>query len=241
MTKRNITDTERQYYSKQQRLIKSASKDFIASAPCLFSNRINIQTLITRYELYKLILEVPGDIIECGVYQGNSLLWMAHLSVIFEPFAINRRIHGFDTFEGFTSIDSAEDPSDISESNFSDTDYQVIKESLDLLDELRPVNRIPRFNLVKGDICQTIPTFMKENQWMTCAMLILDTDLYAPTKVALESVVPAMPKGGVVVFDEYNYQNFPGETKALREFADMNDFQMKRFGYESCLAYFVID
>jgi hypothetical protein len=241
MTGRNITDSEKEYYSNQKSLINSCSKEFISSAPCLFSNRISVQSLITRYELYKLILDVPGDIIECGVYQGNSLLWLAHLSVILEPFAINRRIHGFDTFEGFASIDSTNDPKDVGSHNFSDTDFETIKKSLELIDLLRPVNKIPRFNLVKGDICETLPSFIEENSWMTCAMLILDTDLYAPTKVALEKVVPIMPKGAVVVFDEYNYQNFPGETKALKEFINMNKVMVKRFRHESCLAYFTIE
>ena len=53
-------------------------------------------------------------------------------------------------------------------------------------------------------------------------MLILDTDLYEPTKVALKYFLPLMPKGGIVVLDEVCYRNFAGETQALKEVLDLN-------------------
>ena len=240
MTKRNLTDQERFFNETRSELISRTPREFIANAPSVFSTRVGVQSLVTRYELYKLILDVPGDIIECGVYQGNSFTWLANLSVILEPFAINRRIIGFDTFEGFASIDSSADPADISSDNFADTNYEIISKSLENLDAVRPVNGVNRFELVKGDIVTSLPKYVDEHPWMTCAMLILDTDLYRPTLTALKTVLPIMPKGAVVVFDEYNYQNFPGETQAVRELLDLNKLQVKKFSYESCTAYAVI-
>ena len=240
MTKRNLTDQERVFNETRSELINRTPKEFIANSPSVFSTRVGVQSLVTRYELYKLILDVPGDIIECGVYQGNSFTWLANLSVILEPFAINRRIIGFDTFEGFSSIDSSADPADVSSDNFADTSYEIISRSLENLDTVRPVNKVNRFELVKGDIVTSLPKYVDEHPWMTCAMLILDTDLYRPTLTALKTILPIMPKGAVVVFDEYNYQNFPGETQAVRELLDLNKLQVKKFSYESCTAYAVI-
>ena len=240
MTKRNLTDQERVFDKTRSELINRTPKEFIANSPSVFNTRVGVQSLVTRYELYKLVLDVPGDIIECGVYQGNSFTWLANLSVILEPFAINRRIIGFDTFEGFSSIDSSADPADVSSDNFADTSYEIISRSLENLDTVRPVNKVNRFELVKGDIVTSLPKYVDEHPWMTCAMLILDTDLYRPTLTALSTVLPIMPKGAVVVFDEYNYQNFPGETQAVRELLDLNKLQVKKFSYESCTAYAVI-
>lgn len=240
MTKRNLTDQERVFNKTRSELINRTPKEFIANSPSVFNTRVGVQSLVTRYELYKLVLDVPGDIIECGVYQGNSFTWLANLSVILEPFAINRRIIGFDTFEGFSSIDSSADPADVSSDNFADTSYEIISRSLENLDTVRPVNKVNRFELVKGDIVTSLPKYVDEHPWMTCAMLILDTDLYRPTLTALSTVLPIMPKGAVVVFDEYNYQNFPGETQAVRELLDLNKLQVKKFSYESCTAYAII-
>ena len=240
MTNRNLTDQEKNFNESRSELINRAPKEFIANSPSVFSSRVGVQSLITRYELYKLILDVPGDIIECGVYQGNSFNWLANLSVILEPFAINRRIIGFDTFEGFASIDSSADPVDVSSDDFADTNYEIISKSLQNLDAVRPVNKVNRFELVKGDIVTSLPKYVGEHPWMTCAMLILDTDLYRPTLTALKTILPIMPKGAVVVFDEYNYQNFPGETQAVRELLDLNKLHVKKFSYESCTAYAII-
>lgn len=240
MTKRNITADEFQYYEQINELVNSSPRDLLATAPALFSNRVAVQTLITRYELYKMVLDIPGDIVECGVYQGNSFLWLAHLSVILEPFAINRRFIGFDTFEGFASIDDNNDPKDISSKNFSDTSYTIIEKALKAVDTVRPVNKITRFELVKGDITVTVPNYIKENPAFTCAMLILDSDLYKPTLTALENILPHMPKGSLVVLDEYNYENFRGETQALKDFRAIGNFKLKRFRHDSCLAYFEV-
>ena len=240
MTKRNLTDKELAFDAARDDLIKQSTKEFVANSPSVFSTRVGVQSLITRYELYKMVLNVPGDIIECGVYQGNSFLWLANLSVILEPYAINRRFIGFDTFEGFSSIDDSADPKDISSQHFSDTNYQIIIKSLENLDALRPVNKVRRFELVKGDIVTTLPQYVTKHPWMTCAMLILDSDLYKPTMTALKTVLPIMPKGSVIVFDEYNYQNFPGETQAVRELFDLNKLEVRKFNYESCTAYAVI-
>ena len=240
MTKRNLTSEEFNYNEIINNLISSSSKNLLASAPNLFSNRVAVQSLITRYELYKMVLDIPGDIVECGVYQGNSFLWLAHLSIILEPYAINRRFIGFDTFEGFASIDNNKDPKDVSSANFSDTSLDSIEKSLRAIDIVRPVNKINRFELVKGDITETVPKYLKENPAFTCAMLILDTDLYMPTLTALKNFLPNMPKGSIVVLDEYNYQNFKGETQALKDYQAIGNFKLKRFRYDSCLAYFEI-
>ena len=68
--------------------------------------------------LFKKILNISGSIIECGVANGNSLMLYAYMSELLEPFAINRKIVGFDTFEGFRSISSDKDPKDISNKDF---------------------------------------------------------------------------------------------------------------------------
>ncbi len=240
MTKRNLTDQEQIFNDSRSELIRESPKEFIANSPSVFATRVGVQSLVTRYELYKMVLDIPGDIIECGVYQGNSFMWLANLSVIFEPFSINRRIIGFDTFEGFASIDGKADPRDVSSRDFSDTNIEIISRSIENLNSVRPVNRVNRFELVKGDIVSSLPKYVSEHPWMTCAMLILDTDLYRSTLTALKTVLPIMPKGAVVVFDEYNYQNFPGEAQAIREFFVLNNLKVRKFPYESCTAFAVV-
>jgi hypothetical protein len=238
MTKRRVTGPEAEYNEKRANLLKRVDSQYVADAPFVFANRIAVTAALSRIELFKMVQDIPGAIIECGVYKGNSLMLYMQLSMILEPYAINRSIIGFDTFEGFASIDAKEDPADINETMFSDTDESIIQEMIDANDLVRPVNRIPRCEIIKGDIMETVPAFPKTRPDLVVAMLILDTDLYSSTKVALETFLPYMPKGAIVVLDEVAYRNFPGETSALREVLDLNKVELKRLPFDSCVGYF---
>lgn len=240
MTKRRLTGPEAEYNEKRANVLKRVDSQYVADAPFVFANRIAVTAALSRIELFKMVQDIPGAIIECGVYKGNSLMLYMQLSMILEPYAINRSIIGFDTFSGFASIDSEEDPSDINETMFSDTDESLIQDMIDANDLVRPVNRIPRCEIIKGDIMETVPAFPKTRPDLVVAMLILDTDLYSSTKVALETFLPYMPKGAIVVLDEVAYRNFPGETSALREVLDLNKVELKRLPFDSCVGYFRI-
>ncbi|HTX59220.1 MAG TPA: TylF/MycF/NovP-related O-methyltransferase [Verrucomicrobiae bacterium] len=238
MTKRRITEQEQRYYDELSQLTASCPPDYVAEAPFLFANRIQVTQLLSRIELFKMVMDVPGAIVECGVYRGNALMLYLHLSIALEPYAINRSLFGFDTFEGFRSIDAAADPNDVDETTFSKTNAAVLRRAIEINDLVRPVNRIPRCEIVQGDIVETVPAFVASRPELCVAMLVLDTDLYQPTKTALEHFLPRMPRGGVVVLDEACYRNFPGETQALREVLDLNRVELKRLPFDTCTAYF---
>ena len=87
------------------------------------------------------------------------------------------------------------------------------------MDEDRHLKHRPRIELIKGDVCTTIPDFVKtKGQGLRIALLNLDVDLYAPTKVALEQLVPHMAPGGIIVLDEYAVDTFGGESQAVDEY-----------------------
>jgi hypothetical protein len=65
----------------------------------LYTRRINITRFLAHYELYKLIQDVPGSIVECGVYQGNSFFSFHKFLEIFHPGDRIRHVIGFDDFK----------------------------------------------------------------------------------------------------------------------------------------------
>lgn len=240
MTKRRQTVEEQRFDEIRKEVLGKVPASYVADAPFVFADRVTTTGSLVRIELFKKVMTIPGAIIECGVYRGNSLMLYMHLSSILEPYAINRSIIGFDTFEGFRSIDPKNDPGDISTQMFSDTTEELIEKMIEANDLVRPVNRIPRCEVVKGDIVKTAPEFVKSRPDLVVAMLILDTDLYAPTKVALETFLPLMPKGGIVVLDEVAYRNFAGETVALKEVVNLNTVALKRLPFAPTVGYFEV-
>jgi hypothetical protein len=72
------------------------------------------------------------------------------------------------------------------------------------------------------------------------SLLYLDVDLYEPTKVALETFVPRMPRGAVIVFDELNAQMFSGETLAVNDVIGLQNLRIERFPFDSYVSYCVL-
>ena len=179
-----------------------------------------IARFLTHYELFKMQLNVKVSIIDCGVFHGGSLLTWARLSVIFEPFNYHRKVIGFDSFEGFPSIDNVDSGNKSAKVGGLSPNYNILNELEGVIknfDLLRPTGDIEKIDLVKGDALQTIPKFVNDNKWLVCSLLYLDFDLFKPTMCALENIVPRMPKGSIIAFDDLNWKSFPGETIATLE------------------------
>src|SRR5580658_1069978 len=115
------TNNEKDYHKQRAEVVETVPRMTLADAPFLFATRPTVTEMIVRLQLFNMVRDVSGAIVECGVAQGNNLMLFSHASSILEPYAINRRIIGFDTFEGFRSLGGKADPDDISEADFSNT------------------------------------------------------------------------------------------------------------------------
>lgn len=166
---------------------------------------------ITHYELYKKIVNLPGDVIELGVFKGTSLIRFATYRELLEN-VNSRKIIGFDTFDEFP------------QTNFED-DIELRQNFIDIagvglnIDELKSsfeYKGIKNVDLIKGDIVKMLPNYVSQNPQLKISLLHIDTDIYEPAKVALESLYDKVISGGIIIFD--NYASFPGETKAVDDF-----------------------
>ena len=80
-----------------------ATEDKLVNFP-RFVNRRDVATFLNRYEIFKKVVNVHGAIVECGVNLGAGLFSWLHFSSILEPYNSSRYIVGFDTFDGFQSL-----------------------------------------------------------------------------------------------------------------------------------------
>ena len=179
-------------------------------------NRPALARFIVRYELFKKTLGVQGSVVECGVHNGAGLFTFAHLSALLEPLNHRRKIIGFDTFAGFPSISESDTGSGESHvGGYLGASKEEILQAVELFDASRPLSAIPKIHLVQGDFMETGPQFLEANQHLIVSLLYLDFDLREPTARALELFVPRMPAGSILVFDEVNVGEWPGETLGL--------------------------
>lgn len=210
----------------------------------LFINRQNLSRIIFMNELYKKILDVHGVVIEFGVRWGQNLSLFESFRGMYEPYNYNREIIGFDTFEGFKSVDKL----DGSEEIIKEGSYSVTKNYEDYLDKIlyyheseSPISHLKKYKLIKGDATKTIHEYLEKNPQVIIAFAYFDFDIYKPTKECLQAILPHLTKGSVIGFDELNYNKFPGETIALQEVLGINKYKIRRIDISPLQSYIVID
>lgn len=160
---------------------------------------------------------IPGDIVECGVWRGGSMmlsaLTLTHLK------DESRDLYLFDTYTGMpiptqkdvshdgilAQVQMDEDP--------RKSDVGCLAELSDVKNNLYstgyPRNRI---HFIEGRVEDTIPASAPAQ----IALLRLDTDWYESTKHELEQLYPRLAKGGIMIIDDYGH--WQGARKAVDEY-----------------------
>ncbi len=182
-------------------------------------------------ELYEQILDVPGVIMEFGTWWGQNLIVYENLRSIYEPFNYDRRIVGFDTFKGYENISNKDKKSEI----IKEGGYTVSENYDDYLRDL--LNYHERENvlfyenkhtIVKGDATITLENFLNKNPHTIVALAYFDMALYEPTKKCLELLERHLFNGSVVMLDELNAPDLPGETLALMDTWGLKKYSLKK-------------
>ena len=181
-----------------------------------------------------MIKEVPGEIIECGVFKGASYLRFSMFREIFgNPYS--KKIIGFDTFGKFPETSYHEDKKARTQFIDSAGSDSISKEQLLKILEYKKLNR--HLDLIEGDITQTIPAYVKANPELKISLLNLDTDIYEPAVTILENLYPKITKGGILMLDDYG--THPGETKAVDEFFQDKNIEIKKFSFAMTPCYII--
>jgi len=209
----------------------------------VYINRMNLSRILFMNELYQKIITVHGVIIEFGVRWGQNLSLFSNLRGIYEPFNYNRKIIGFDTFNGFPSVDSDKDGDKVKKNDYSITEnYEYhLEKVLQYHESESPIAHKRKFELVKGDATKTFEKYLKDNPHTIVAFAYFDFDIYEPTKVCLELLMKRLTKGSVIAFDELNCPEFPGETIAIMETLGLSKYAIQRSPLNPLISYIVIE
>lgn len=193
-----------------------------------------ISKFISHYELFKLSLELPGDILEFGVFKGASLSRLALMREIF-GLPSSKAIIGFDVFGKFP--DTEFDADQAVRQRFIDNagENSIPREALESSLQQRGVYN--NIELVKGDITETLPVWLEKNPQRRFSFVNLDTDIFEPAVCILENVWSRIVKGGILLLDDYAV--FPGETSAVDAFFADKDVVIKRFAHAKSPSYIV--
>ncbi|OLS25561.1 MAG: Demethyldecarbamoylnovobiocin O-methyltransferase [Candidatus Heimdallarchaeota archaeon LC_2] len=187
----------------------------------LTSHITRISKLISHYELYKSIIELPGHVLEFGVYKGASLIRMLTFREMLES-QYSRKIVGFDAFGKFPSVKDQDDQKFIK--RFEDAGGDGI--SKNDLEVALGKKGFTNYELIEGDIHETLPNYLREHPELRISLLHIDVDVYEPTETILSSLLNHVVRGGVIMLDDYN--TVSGETKAVDDYFSKTDVIIKK-------------
>jgi O-methyltransferase len=162
---------------------------------------------------------VPGDVVECGVWRGGSMMAVAR--TLLEAGATDRDLYLFDTFTGMTAptvedLDHRGRPASARFAELADGEQssQWCRAGIDDVRANLALTGYPaqRLRFVPGMVEQTVPAQAPES----IALLRLDTDWYTSTRHELAHLWPRLVCGGVCVIDDYGH--WKGSRQAVDEY-----------------------
>jgi hypothetical protein len=210
----------------------------------LFLSRQSLSRILFMHELYQRALPVHGVVMEFGTRWGQNVALFSNFRGIYEPYNYNRKVLAFDTFEGFPSVDAKDgvDPIIKSGAYGVTADYEKFLDSVLTYHEAEsPLAHLSKHELVKGDCSVTLARYLERHPETIVALAYFDVDLYEPTRKCLELLRNHVTRGSVIGFDELNFEQFPGETVAVREVFGLDRYRIQRSVLSPTASYLVIE
>ena len=228
--RRAITESERAAMAAQRRRRArrqakyALHRDFDDAAKDIIQT-VRHRTMTSSDKLYGLITavryvvehDIPGDVVECGVWRGGSM--QAAAMALLQAGSTSRHLHLFDTFEGMpppSPVDRRQDGTSAAEllattertgPVWAVAGLEDVRQAMD--ETAYPTDKI---HYVQGMVEETVPSQAPER----ISILRLDTDWYESTRHELAHLYPRLSSGGVLIIDDYGY--WLGARKATEEF-----------------------
>jgi O-methyltransferase len=161
-------------------------------------NYHSLDRKFTLDQLLKLVLHLPGDTAECGVYQGASSWFICRGSA-----GTGKTHHLFDSFEGL-SAPGAADGSYWSAGALASSEEEA-RRTLSEFDHLR---------YHRG----WIPARFEDVRDTAFCFVHVDVDLYEPTLQSVAFFYDRLVPGGMLLCDDYGFDTCPGAFRAMNEF-----------------------
>jgi hypothetical protein len=191
----------------------------------IFSNDIKIiGKLFHRNNFFNLVKDLPGDIVEIGVFKGSGVASFVKMLEIYNNNSI-KKVIGFDIFNPNNASIILNSYDNVDKTNMNIV-YSRVNESDRTLENvnnnLQKMGIKDKYLLIEGDVASTLPKFIDENRGFRISLLYIDVDIEEPTYNSLKFLWDRIVPGGIIVFDEYEYHKFSESSGADKFFKEYN-------------------
>lgn len=197
-----------------------------------FSKPTRVNKFLAHYELYKMILNLPGDVFEMGVFKAGTMIRWASFRQLLEN-SFSRRIVGFDTFGAFPTKGVELDVDLEYVEAFSSWAGDGLSRAQ--VEEVLCRKGFKNIELLEGNVTDTLPQFVMNNPACRIALLHLDLNVKEPTKFALEALYDRVVPGGLIVIDDYT--TVVGATEAIDDLVAKKGLKIEKLSFHSVPAF----
>ncbi|MBX2931486.1 MAG: hypothetical protein KF781_06025 [Chitinophagaceae bacterium] len=188
------------------------------------------ERLITYYELYKLVKNLHGSILKCGINNDESFGYFSFFKKINE-YNPNQPLIAFEKSlpllettivdkELRLTVKNTEEVSVMQEDMFQ----KSIKETIEF---------------IPGNLTESLPNYLIEHPELKIALLVIDLDNYEHTLSAMQYLYPRIVSKGILIIN--NYYKKEGENKAVQEYFSNQHVIIRYFSTTSGVHYVIKD
>ena len=210
----------------------------------MFLSSSKLARIFAIYEVYEQIIDIPGSILDLGTWRGETMIICENLRAILEPFNKQRRVIGFDTFQGYEGFQQNETNSKYHKNGTYDTgkDYEtILKNLIEYHQGSNVMGHLKIHKVIKGDVRKTLPQFFKSHQNEIVSLAFFDLNNYEPTEIAFKSIYEKLIKGGILVFWQLTRDKevVSAEGKFFNDFIRNLPFKIKKSKFYPSLSYII--
>lgn len=188
--------------------------------------RIPQESYVANLEVVEREVRVPGSVVECGVWRGGMCAGMAD---ILGP---GRSYYLFDSFEGLPDAQSIDGQTAVEWQTKNSVDN--CRTEPQYAEQAMESSAAHQYRVIKGWFNESLADFHPD---APIAVLRLDADWYSSTAECLNYLYPLVPKGGLVILDDYF--SWDGCSRAVHDFFSKNALCERIISVDRMLAYFV--
>lgn len=167
--------------------------------------------VLCRYELYKKVINLAGDIGEIGIFRGNSFMQWVKMVQLFEPYN-NTKVYGFDWFQGM----NPDEMDDENQAGKYCADYQHLMNLIEWqkLDHIAIVEKM--------DVSKEMERYVSERPWLRFKLLYIDCGIRDVMEASYRFLYPRLVRGGVLLMDHFNSHTSPSESDIIDKYVEGN-------------------
>lgn len=170
-----------------------------------------LANILYKYELYKKVINLAGDIGEVGIFRGSSFLFWAKLIKLFEPYNLTQ-VYGFDWFQGMEP--GGEDDAQQTGQYCGEYEHLMDIMSWQRLDNIAIVQNM--------DVVTGMQKFVEERPHLRFKLLYIDCGIKEVMETSYKFLYPRLVKGGILMMDHFNYKVSPTESDIVEKYIGNN-------------------